>query len=260
MPPDRLTRAAFRRLLDLGRAASRRGTGLLLVDGPHLVEEALAAGRLREVVRTDAFAAEETGAALLARIRAAGLREFSVPEAEIQRIAGVRTSPGVAGVAATFVASLDPVLRKTPCRVVLLDGVSDPGNAGSVLRTALALGFEAAIVAAGSADPTSMKVVRASAGAVFHLPVEQGGAADAETRRLRGLGFHAFVGVVHGGEDYRAVDYGRRFVLVVGNEGAGSALAAGDLARPVSIPMAPGTESLNVAAAAAILLARAAAV
>jgi TrmH family RNA methyltransferase len=134
--------------------------------------------------------------------------------------------------------------------VVAMVDVRDPGNAGTVLRTADAAGVDAVVACGGTVDLFNPKTVRASAGSVFHVPLS----IDADpVAALDGLAPRRRLGaVVRGGEDYAALDWRQPTVLVLGNEASG--LADGlPLDGTVSIPMAGAAESLNVGMACAVI-------
>jgi TrmH family RNA methyltransferase len=144
------------------------------------------------------------------------------------------------------------MLLKQHARILLLDRVQDPGNVGTLARTALALGVTAVFISPDSADLDSPKVLRASAGALFRLAI-----ADynpAEHFSLDGEGHRLVVPIVRGGTDLRELRSPSKFVLVAGNEGRGSHLQTKEELF-VTSPMRGGVESLNVGAAAAIVLA-----
>jgi len=134
--------------------------------------------------------------------------------------------------------------REAGWPLLVLDAVQDPGNVGAICRTAAAAGVPAVVLLDGSADPFGPKAVRAAAGATFALTVARATWAD--------LGQYSGYGAVaHGGEAPDACDVGAYDLLCLGSEAHG--LRRDDL-HPLTIPTAPGVESLNVAAAAAILL------
>jgi TrmH family RNA methyltransferase len=134
---------------------------------------------------------------------------------------------------------------ETGLPVVVLAGVSDPGNAGTVIRSAAAAGAAGVLVTPGSVDPTNPKVVRASAGALFALPV-----ATVEDLSTLGL---TTVGAVAGGLSPDEVDLSGPVALVLGGEAAG--LPEDELFdTEVALPLGGGVESLNVAMAATVLL------
>jgi RNA methyltransferase, TrmH family len=132
--------------------------------------------------------------------------------------------------------------------------VRDPGNAGTIIRTADAAGVGAVICCEGTVDPTNPKTVRASAGSLFHVPVVTGPGAPEVLRTLTGWGFVTAGAVVRGGSDYATFDWRRRVALVLGNESSGLGGAIADLVdEHISIPMAGRAESLNVGSSAAVL-------
>lgn len=138
--------------------------------------------------------------------------------------------------------------------VVVCAGVRDPGNLGTIVRTAHASGAAAVVCAPGTVDVTNPKVVRSSAGSVFHVPVATVPADLDELGALAGWGYRSVATVVSGGRSYDLVEWGGRVAVVLGNEAAG--LDETYLERvdeQATIPMAKGAESLNVAAVAAVL-------
>jgi TrmH family RNA methyltransferase len=143
--------------------------------------------------------------------------------------------------------------------MLVLDGVQDPGNVGTMLRTALGLGAAGVIALPGTADLANPKVLRGSMGALFRLPAVQADAqsflAWARERRLELWLSDAHAEPVGQARRMRGAGPRAPLALVVGNEGAGVSPALAEAAaRRVAVPLAPGVESLNVAVAAAILL------
>ena len=223
-----------------------------VVEGPQAVREALAAGGLLELFSTGSQPELEAAA------HAAGTPVVRVPDLVLAALAETVTPQGVVGVAALLPTGLDR-LPPSPRLVAVLDAVNDPGNAGTVLRTADAAGADAVLLTEGSTDPHGGKCVRASAGSLWHLPVVTGlpaGSAVAVLRQ-RGLSVLATTG---GGEDDLddLVDGGvlaGPTAWVFGTEAHGlppEVLAAAD--RRVRIPLHGRAESLNLAAAAAVCL------
>ncbi len=132
--------------------------------------------------------------------------------------------------------------------VMVLVDVRDPGNAGTMIRTADAAGVDAVIHCEGSVDPTNPKTVRASAGSIFHVPVVSGGAAAEVVALLRRWEFTTVGTAARDGVDYAGFDWRQRVALVFGNEASGLAdELMGGLDQRVSIPMVGHAESLNVA-------------
>ena len=219
-----------------------------MAEGVKLLEEAIAHDADIESVYWSAGAPVELLEAALAR----GVRVFELATGVMDRVADTVTPQPVMTVVRRAEHRLDAFAGSD--MVVAMAGVRDPGNAGTVLRAAWAAGAAAVVVCEGSVDPFNPKTVRASAGAVFGLPVVVGGPAAEVLTALRAMGFTRLGAVVDGGADYAGVDLTGRVVVVVGNEAAGldpATAEAVDLA--VTIPMAPGAESLNVGVAAAVI-------
>ena len=222
-----------------------------MIDGPTLLADALAAGVPIEEVFTSEPDHEVVAAAALA---GAIVRQVA-PEV-LARATDTVTPQGVAAVAPRLELSLDDALvaaARGPLALVLV-GVADPGNAGTLLRAAEASGAAAVLFCGSSVDPSNSKCVRASAGALFHVPVAAGGDVGAVLERLGESGVARTATVVTGGMPYDEADLAGPVAVVLGSEAHGlppEVLAQVD--HQVSIPMAGRSESLNVAMAGSIL-------
>ncbi|HWA37045.1 MAG TPA: RNA methyltransferase [Burkholderiales bacterium] len=220
----------------------RRAEGRALVEGPHLLEALLLAGLGTKaiLVSEDALSNPEISALL----RKAGGEPAVLSPAAFRAIADAETPQGIAA----EIEIPKPRLVKGDC--VFLEGIQDPGNVGAILRSAAALGLASAVLDRACADPWSPKVLRAAMGGHFRLSVQQVPALDA--------GVEAYAGklvctVVRDGQPLRKADLSGPIGWIFGSEGAGvSAELAARAAVRVTIPMAAGAESLNVAAAAAV--------
>lgn len=218
----------------LHRARERRATGRTLLEGPHVVAEAIAAEV--QIVELFADAADSHGLELAAR---AGVTPVLLEPHVLERVAGTETPRGP-------VAVIDiPVARPARRDTVTLE-VNDPGNAGTIVRTAAAFGLDVVAVE-GSTDLWSPKVLRAAAGAHFRTAI---GAAGTQP---------TIATVVEGGVapwDLGSVlDRERTWSVLVGSEAHGLDAAQVEEADvSVTIPMPGGTESLNAAVAAAIVM------
>lgn len=238
------------RLRDLHEARGRRQQQQLLLEGTHLLQEALRLDlKLEVVLATPEWLAGhgQLLAALPPRTR--------LQPATAEVLAAVATTRSPDGVVAT---AAPPCLTigRTPGFVLALDRLQDPGNLGTLLRTALAAGVEQVWLADG-ADPHAPKVLRASSGAALALPVER---LDGEGLRQRLLqagvaGLQRLATRAGDGQPYWDLDWTQPTVLLLGNEGAGLAAELAALAdHCVTIPHSTAVESLNVAVAAAPLL------
>ncbi len=238
----------------------------ILVEGPHLLEAAIAAGATPFLIVHNPDDLERTaeGRKLLGQIQAAGAEGAQVYEAApaaIERAADTRTPQGV--VAAVALADVAPAKVRGRRRgrmrpiVLLLDAISDPGNLGTILRSALAADADEVALGPGCADPFNPKVLRAGVGAHFRLPVREL-ASWAEARELlRGApsARQVLVAESEGRVPYAECDLTQRTGLIVGNEAHGISPEAAKLAtQRISIPMYNHVESLNAAVAASVIL------
>jgi TrmH family RNA methyltransferase len=172
--------------------------------------------------------------------RPPGADVFELQEGVLERVGDVEAPQGCIAIVRRRADNLPP----NATFVVVAAGVADPGNLGTIIRSAEAAGAEGVVVTPGSADAFSPKTIRASAGAVFHVPIIE---SDAQ-----GLGLHLVGAVAQGGVDYDAVDLLQPLALVFGNEASGIKV---DLAldERVTIHHVGRSESLNVAMAATVL-------
>ena len=239
-----------RQLRALQEARGRREQGLLLLEGRHLLEEALRLRLTPELVAATPAWITRHGD-LWASLPSATLRQPMAEEA--LALAASTSHPD--GVLATLQPPA-PDRARRPGFVLALDGLQDPGNLGTLLRTALAAGVDEVWLGEG-ADPLSPKVLRASSGAALALPLRRLSADDL-LRQLQGPeaeGLQRVATLVSGGRPYWELDWTRPTVLLLGNEGAGLDPQLAELADArVTIPHSPAVESLNVAVAAAPLL------
>ena len=154
----------------------------------------------------------------------------------------------------------EPLLRKeeelvTKDRVLLLEDIQDPGNLGTIIRTAEAAGIEAVIMSAGTADIFSPKVVRSTMGSILRVPFTYSENITATVKALKESGHTVYAAHLKGACDMRKTPFGARRAIIIGNEGRGISDQVADIADiRVFIPMRGEVESLNAAIAAAILM------
>lgn len=239
---------------DLKRRKAREKRGLFVAEGVRAVEELVRSSMAIEGVLIAPQAAEAPrGAALLEAIRARGLTVESVGTSEFASAAETESPQGIIALARIPPTGLDDIAPSDSLRLLILDAVQDPGNVGTLVRTAAALGAAATIALPGTVDLWNAKVVRSAMGSHFNHP-----AIHCTWDEL--LAFRTRYGIKLWGADLsgapiRAEMAPPRLGVVVGNEGAGlSEAIRSSVDRLVSIPMAERSESLNVAVAAGILL------
>lgn len=230
----------------------------MLVEGPNALAEAI---DHTEQVFLAASASEQSRR--VARLcEAAGIPVLPVTPEALAALADAETPQGVIGVARRPRADLAALLDAATLLVVL-DGVADPGNAGTVIRTADAAGADGVVLTAGSVDPTNAKAIRASAGSLFHLPVIDGVDVEQIVAGCRAAGLRLVAAAADATAPYHGLCLTEPIAIVFGNEAHG---LSGDFARrvdqTVSVPMKRSArsgyrghaESLNLATTAAVML------
>jgi TrmH family RNA methyltransferase len=232
---------------ELHQAKGRREQGLLLLEGTHLLQEcerlAIAPTLL---IATSRWLERHPELALLGPLQAV------TPEV-LEAMATTTSPDGVLALLSPPAAATLPAAGPQPM-VLALDRVQDPGNLGTLMRTALAAGVEQ-LWLGGGADPWQPKVLRASAGAALELPLKRLESLEQCLGQAKADGWSLRAAVRQGGVPYWQLDWRQACVLVLGNEGAGIDPALERLGlEPVTIPHSPQVESLNVAVAAGVLL------
>ena len=233
------TNPRVQRARSLRESKYRRETGCHFIEGDKLVREAMTSGAALETV--------------FVREGYPGERDFpcemiEVTDGVMDALATAGTPQSLCAVARTPAAALPQTFRGT---VLLLEDVQDPGNVGTLIRTADALGAGAVILSPRCADPFSPKTLRASMGSVYHLPVY---VADipAAIRTLNAQGYTCLCGHLKGSEVLPPKT--DRMALLVGNEGNGVTDASAALCYCYRLPMPGKAESLNAAIFGSILL------
>ena len=140
---------------------------------------------------------------------------------------------------------------ETTTLLLILDRVANPGNLGAILRTAAAAGVDAVLLAPGCVDQYNPKVVRGSMGAILHLPISRCSWTEIEADVSH---MNVWLAAAHGDIQHAQVDWRQPSALIIGSEASGAGADAHRLSKEVSIPMAKGSESLNVAVASGIIL------
>ena len=235
------------------RAAADNPAEELLLDGPHLLEEALAAAVPIELVAMDESARTDV-ATLARRAVIAGARVISVPSKVLSAMTPVRQPSGIVAIARRQERSLAEALADAPQLVLLLDEVQDPGNVGAIVRAAEACGATGVIAGQGTADPMGWKALRGSMGSIFRLPVAVRQSLPEAVGAARAMGIEIVAAVPRDGVLLPDCDLRRPVAVLLGSEGDGlpDSLVALATTR-LSIPMRPPVESLNVATAAALI-------
>ena len=232
-----LTNQHVRRLRRLlGRRSARRDEGVLIVEGAVLVREAVAAGRRVDCQFVAPGVEPVPGAGTV----------HELDPGVIDKVTDTETPPGIVAIVEHRPLSVDDIAEMS--FVLVADSIADPGNLGTLMRSAEAAGVDAVVVTSGTVDTSSPKTVRASAGAVFHVPiVEVESLAD-----VKRAGFTTYGTSSHRGVDHRVVAYAERTAIVIGNEAHGISDDA-PIDEWTTIQHLGRSESLNAAMAGTLI-------
>lgn len=237
----------------------RTRTGKFLIEGARLVGDGLRVGaEIETVFFTEAFVRSPRWEQL---VHAAGSQDnltgpewVQVPEELMAQLSDTETPQGIVAVTRTREYRTNDLATSSNPLLLVVDRIQDPGNLGTMIRTAAGAGFDGVLLTRGTVDVYSSKVLRATMGAIFRIPV-----LGVEVREaiefIKDLGCQIVVGAIGAPVYHYEGDYSRSTAIVVGNEGTGPDqrwVQAADLL--VQIPLAREVESLNVAAAGAILM------
>ncbi len=233
-----------RNLLEKRRA--RQKEHRFVVEGPHLVEEAVA------IID---FVVYSENLTLVRRLEEKDIECLKVSRQQFAEISQVETPQGILAVVKQPQHDLQGVLEAKNPLIVFCIGVQDPGNLGTIIRTADAVGASGIILARGTVDLYNQKVIRSTQGSLFHLPIVQDVVAEEIIRALKAKGIKLIATDTTSKKDFFAIEYKKPCAILVGNEGAGLSdeiLKASD--EIVKIPMPGRAESLNVGVSTAVVL------
>jgi RNA methyltransferase, TrmH family len=233
-----------------GRRSVRSAESAFVIDGPTLLGDAIDAGVPLEEVVAGPGCPED----LLARAAAGGAVVRSVADGVLARVTDTVTPQPVAAIGRFIDVSVTSAASDAGPLALVLVGVADPGNAGTLLRSAEAAGAGAVFFCDGSVDPYGPKCVRASAGSLFRMAVTRSVDAGEALRCLVSAGLATVATVARGAQPYDEVDLAGPLALVLGGEAHGlPELVAAQVGQTVTIPMVGRTESLNVGMAGTIV-------
>jgi RNA methyltransferase, TrmH family len=253
--------AVVKRFRELARAArkpaERHGAGEALLDGEHLLDEALACGVPVDVA---AFSGRQIDnvlsplSRLAKEVRQRGGRSLIVSDQVLAAISPVQQPSGVVAIARPRPAELQQAFSSAGI-VLVLAGLQDPGNVGAIIRAAAAFGASGAVAIDGTANPFSWKALRGAMGGTFRVPVAAGHTMPEVMAAAAERAIPVIAAVPRGGTPLPQIDFRQSAAIVLGGEGAGIPAAAMAAAHEsLTIPMREPVESLNVAVAAALIL------
>ncbi|MBQ6438951.1 MAG: RNA methyltransferase [Mogibacterium sp.] len=240
----------------LGTRKGRNTEGRFVVEGRNLVSEVLERGLNVDFIMIPEGTSDDAPDFIKNCIESSGITVCEIQERVFDSLTDAGTGIGMLAVvkqqtySPEFIYSLE-----ADDNLLVLDRIQDPGNMGTLIRTAVAAGYKAIIAMSGTVDIYSPKVLRATAGMIFEIPVIYVTGEDRLKDILRRSGRRIAVTAVDGGVPYYEEDLGRGIALIIGNEGSGVSDAMIEMADvKVTLPMRGRIESLNAAVAAAILM------
>ncbi len=252
-PADLITSLENPRIKAARKLHTRKGrqaAGNLLVEGVRLLADAWQSGMHPSTVfYASEMLGSNEGLALLAELQRAGCACFGCTPTVFASLAETVTPQGIAAILPLPELPLPP----QPTLILVLDGIGDPGNAGTLMRSAEAAGADGMIVGPGTVDPFNDKVVRAGMGAHFRLPLRRCAGWD-EVTALLPAEMAWYVADAHGGIAYDTVDWRGPCAIVIGSEAHGPSTEAITRSISIMIPMVGSTESLNAAIAGSVIL------
>lgn len=231
-------------LRSLRERAGRRESGLHLIEGERLVFDALSSG-----VAPEHILVEDGREDLLSRLRTMGFEPLTVSRSVLEAVSDTRTPQAVAAAVRTPDTSSPAVYPEGfGCA---LDRLQDPGNLGTVIRTADAMGASFILLGEGTTDPFSPKALRSAMGSTYHVPIFEG-ELTRELNKLRAEGRTLICGHLRGSETLP--ETGKNCVIVIGNEGSGVSDETAALCELYRLPMYGRAESLNASVAASLII------
>lgn len=240
----------------LARRRFREKEGKFIVEGLRAVEEILEVSKAIDfVVYNGAIRNNPRGSELLSLIKGLNLPAFEVDENIFKELSSTETPQGILAVVCRPEISLKEIMANAPTLLVLVDGIQDPGNLGTLVRTCAAIGVDGMILLPGTVDLYNTKTLRSTMGNIFKIPIVIAQHRDLLLKELKSSGLHIIVGEPESSKAIFEVDLTVPVVIAVGNEGNG---VQEDLClyadNKVKIPMSAGIDSLNVAVASGIML------
>ncbi|MBI4851171.1 MAG: RNA methyltransferase [Acidobacteria bacterium] len=229
---------------------------LILIEGIRLVEEAIKAQLHFEVVAyTDRLHSTERGQKLYNQLLNLSCRGALVTESIMTAMSDVNSPQGVAAITHIPYATIEDAINKPLPLVIVAHQLQDPGNIGTIIRTAQAIGADSLITTLGTVNPFNLKALRASMGAAFRLPIILNLKSQQLVEFCQTSGLQIITTSITSGKEYTSFNWKAPLALILGSEASGVDLFLEKASKEsVFIPMSKSVESLNVATAGAVLL------
>lgn len=248
---------ALRLARELKKRKYREATGRFLIEGINFVDDAIKSGAVVDcLILTEKVCCKDKGKKLLRHVHSQGIPLFFVDEAVFAELADTETPQGVLAVGSMPVWDASKVAMSQDALLLALDGLQDPGNLGTIIRSSDGVGVDGVFLGEGTVDLYNSKVLRSTMGSVFRIPVFSKVDLVSLLLRLREAGFKIVAADPRASLKYYQADFKKgRFLILIGNESRGIRQELLDLVDlSVCIPLREEVESLNAGVAAALLL------
>lgn len=246
----------YKQVISLQQRKHRKDTGLFVLEGLRSVKDALAAGWVPEYcLVTDDFLHQPGGEHMVSDLSETNVKGYRVTDALMKKMAETETPQGLLCVFQQPLHDVKKLIESPKGFWLVLDRIQDPGNLGTLIRSAEAAGVSGVFLTHGSTDPYNAKALRAATGAVLHLPVVELSQEESDCQFLLDAGIDLVGAALEKGVPYGKATYSTPLALVIGNEANGidQPLLA-KIENRVTIPMRGRLQSLNAAIAGSILL------
>ena len=241
--------------LDIKNKRSKYKHAVFIIEGPHLVETALASGnKINTVFFTDSFRAKKDGQNILRETAKKTDEIFEVTGQIMNKLADTEIPQGIIATVSYAIKNLEEIRFKSVPLIVAVDGVQEPGNLGTIIRTSDAAGADAVVILKGACDAFMQKTIRATAGSIFNIPIIYPG-TDKFLEWLKSNGITLIATALDSGKSIFDSDLKKPIAFVFGNEAHGVSSGIKSKADLIlKIPIYGKAESLNVSASAAVSL------
>lgn len=250
-----LSNPKIKEAFDIKNKRDRYREKAFIIEGPHLVEMALASGSpVKKAFFTSSFSAKKEGQRLLREILKKTFEIFEVTDQILNKLTDTETPQGILAIASYTHRNLREIRFRSVPFIVVIDGVQEPGNLGTIIRTSDAAGADAVIILRGTCDPFMQKTIRATAGSIFNIPVIHA-ETDKLLKWLASEKIHLIVTDVDAKVSIFDANLKNAVAFVFGNEAHGvSSQMKRNADSILKVPIIGKAESLNVAASAAVCL------
>lgn len=246
----------LKNILKLKQKKYRIKEDRFILEGIRNVEEILQSGlKIFSVLYTEKLLQNKRGLELYKSVEKQNIERIKVTDNELENISHITTPQGILAICQKFHHDFDGLIGGKVKSLVILDAIQDPGNLGTIIRTADAAGVSGIVVGKGTVDFYNPKVLSSAMGSLLHLPIVKTDDLVSAVKQLKQKGIRILACDVHANKNYAGVNYDYPIGIIFGNEGAGLSKEIIDLTdEMLKIPIIGRAESLNVGIACGIVL------